>query len=196
MNTRLIAITGGIGAGKSVVSRVLRCMGYNVIDSDSLAREFMDNDNSIKEALNTLIAHDIVVNGVINRQRLASIVFSDADKLATLNAIVHTSVRDALAIFVQNSSCSVLFVETAILYQSHLNRQVDAEWNVDAPEDIRIARVIRRNGISVEQVKARIDSQRFTPANGEPIPPVYTITNDDSTPILPQILKALNFKSV
>lgn len=193
MNTRLIAITGGIGAGKSVVSRILRCMGYNVIDSDSLARELMDNDNSIKEALNSRIAPDVVVNGIINRQRLASIVFSDTDKLATLNAIVHASVRDTLAKIVQNSSDTVLFVETAILYQSHLNRQVDAEWRVDAPEEIRITRVMQRNAISAEQVKARIEAQRFTPDNSEPIPPITTIINDNSTPILPQILKALSF---
>ena len=192
MPPRLIAITGGIGAGKSVVSRVLRCMGYPVLDCDTLARELMDADAAIKARLKAEIAPDVVDDsGVIVRPRLAAIVFADAARLAALNAIVHSSVREAIARWKDDTPGPLAFVETAILFQSRLNRDVDAEWRVEAPEAIRIGRVMKRNGLSAEEVKARIDSQQYTPNENEVRPTLTVIANDGRNAILPQIIQAL-----
>lgn len=183
---RLIAITGGIGAGKSVVSNVLRALGYKVYDSDSEAKRLMDTSENIKNDLSTFIDKNVVDdNGTIDRKKLADIVFNDADKLLLLNKIVHAAVRDDIREFTHQSQQYPVFVETAILYQSEIDRMVDAVWDVTAPVDVRICRVMKRNSLTAEQVKARIESQQFTPEN--PHPNLTIIINDDKTAVLPQI---------
>ena len=90
---KTIAITGGIGAGKSVVSTILRLMGYYVFDCDTEAKAIMDGSDAIKTALVTHIHEKAVVDGVIDRRLIAGVVFSDAAKLDKLNAIIHEAVR-------------------------------------------------------------------------------------------------------
>ena len=140
-----IALTGGIGAGKSVVARLLRTMGYAVFDCDIEARMLMDGDDDIKARIGAEIAADAIDDqGAIDRARLSEIVFSDAEKLASLNAVVHGAVKERLARWCERQDKRPVFVETAILYQSGLNRMVDAEWSVEAPVEIRVAREIGR----------------------------------------------------
>lgn len=187
----LTAITGGIGAGKSIVSRVLAAMGYPVYDCDSRARSLMDMSAEIKRAIALNIGAGVILpDDSIDRRLLAEIVFRNKQMLLTLNSIVHQAVRDDLARWVSDRSSALVFVETAILYESGLDRVIDSEWNVTAPTDIRVDRVIARNGLSREHVLARIEAQSGT------TPPksshnIITLVNDDITPLLPQIEKAL-----
>lgn len=187
----LTAITGGIGAGKSIVSRVLTAMGYPVYDCDSRARSLMDMSAEIKHAIALNIGAGVILpDDSIDRRLLAEIVFRNKQMLLTLNSIVHQAVRDDLARWVSDRSSALVFVETAILYESGLDRVIDSEWNVTAPTDIRVDRVIARNGLSREHVLARIEAQSGT------TPPksshnIITLVNDDITPLLPQIEKAL-----
>ena len=189
---QLIAVTGGIGSGKSVVCRVLRTLGYPVFDCDSEARAIMDSDRTIHGRLQRVISADVVRDGVIDRRLLASIVFADAARLDALNAIVHGAVRDRLALWHGSHSGHAVFVETAIFFQSGLNRMTDAEWRVTAPEDVRLHRVMLRNGLSADEVRARIEAQRFEPGPDEPRPPLTEIINDGRRAVLPQILASLN----
>lgn len=191
MTPILIALTGGIGAGKSVLSRVLRCLGYEVFDCDSEAKALMDRDDVIKARLAAEIAPEVISGGKINRKILAEIVFADADRLSALNAIVHSAVKEHLQRWRNGRDASVAFVETAILFESGLNRLVDAEWYVTAPPDIRIRRVMARNGLTATEVRRRIDSQAFIPSPDEPRPPRTVFVNNDRTPLLPQILACL-----
>ncbi len=188
---KTIAVTGGIGAGKSVVSTVLRLMGYYVFDCDAEAKNIMDNSDVIKAELISRIHDKAVVNGIIDRRLIAEIVFNDASKLKKLNAIIHEAVRTKLAQVIADKSHTDdrIFVETAILYQSGLDRMVDEVWNVIAEDDIRIERVIRRNAVSRDEVIARIESQRFT--SDYPHPNVHEINNDGLTAVIPQILNLL-----
>ena len=163
-----IALTGGIGAGKSVVARLLRTMGYAVFDCDIEARMLMDGDDDIKARIGAEIAADAIDDqGAIDRARLSEIVFSDAEKLASLNAVVHGAVKERLARWCERQDKRPAFVETAILYQSGLNRMVDAEWRRRGSRRNTVARVMARNGISRRQVMARIEAQHYTPAEME-----------------------------
>ncbi|MDE7442609.1 MAG: dephospho-CoA kinase [Muribaculaceae bacterium] len=183
-----IAITGGIGSGKSVVSTVLRIMGYPVYDSDSEAKKLMDESLEIRQAIANRISPDAITpDGHIDRQRLARIVFTDKSALATLNSIVHSSVRDHFDKWRQQDK--VAFIETAILYQSRLDQMVNEVWDVIAPTEVRINRVMKRNGITAEQVRARIEAQQFIPDTLHPN--VHTITNAPDVPVLPQIIALL-----
>lgn len=184
--TETIAICGGIGSGKSIVSRILTVLGFDVYDCDSEAKRLMDADEAMKDAIARDIAEECIVDGTIDRHRLAGIVFSDSVKLEALNAIVHAAVRRHLAAWIEARTGRPKFIETAILYQSGLDRMVDEVWEVTAPADVRIARVMARNSMSAAEVKARIDAQdAFVPVDIHPS--VHVISNDNITPVLPQI---------
>lgn len=183
---KLIAITGGIGSGKSVVSQILRKLGYQVYDSDTEARRLMDDSVAIKKEISNKINPSVInEDGSINRKALSNIVFNDSQKLGTLNHIVHSAVRNDLQLYVKRCNNTIVFVETAILYQSEIDRMVDEVWDITAPDDIRINRVINRNSLTAEEVKKRIKSQEFTPEKIHEQTKV--IINDDKTAILPQI---------
>ena len=188
---KLIAITGGIGCGKSIVSQILKEFGFQVYDCDCNAKYLMDNSPTIKDCLKSTFGNDIIIDGTINRVKLASIVFNNKEKLVKLNNIVHSSVKEDLISWkLENSQKKLLFIETAILYQSGLDKVVDEVWEVNAPIEIRIERVMKRNNISRQDVLSRIESQKYeilTQAD-------YIITNDDKVAILPQLVTILGKK--
>lgn len=184
---RLIAIAGGIGSGKSIVSRILRAMGKKVYDCDTEARRLMDNDENIKCRIEECIAPEVILaDRSIDRRRLAAIVFADKKMLDTLNGIVHSAVRDDISRWkAANEKYGTLWVESAIIYESGIDAMVDEVWDVTAPVELRIKRVMSRNSMSREEVIRRIDAQ--SAVNYEPHPRVRTIVNDEITPLLPQI---------
>lgn len=181
----MILITGGIGSGKSVVSRILRANGFEVYDSDTEARRLMDSSDDIKHRLNAEIAAGIVdTRGCIDRLLLARLVFADAAKLRNLNAIVHGAVREDIA--ARMSLNPQMFVETAIPVSSGLVDMADEVWQIEAPEMLRIRRVMARNHISADAVRDRIEAQR-----SEYVAGAYTILNDDRHSILTAVLQKL-----
>lgn len=192
MNPPLIAITGGIGAGKSVVCSFLRAIGFDVFDCDSQAKVIMDQDDKIKCALADRIDSEVIKDGKIDRALLSQIVFADKIKLEILNSIVHGAVRDRILQWRDRDSLRPIFVETAILFQSGLNELVDEEWRVSAPEHVRISRVMNRNNISAQQVTDRIKAQVYIPAPNAHKPKMHTIANDDEHPVIPQIISLLS----
>lgn len=191
MGTRpyLIAITGGIGSGKSVVSRIVAAMGHPVYDCDSRAKWLMDSSEEIKASIADSIDRACIKEGAIDRPALAAIVFESEEKLNRLNAIVHGAVRNHLAEWIDceaEAGNDICFVETAILYQSGLDAMADEVWMVDAPLDLRISRVMNRNGLTREAVLARISSQdSFIPS--APHSNIKIIINDGDSPILPRV---------
>lgn len=185
-----VAVAGGIGSGKSVVCRILRAMDFEVFDTDSEAKRIMDADERIHERLNAEIHPEAVVDGKLDRARISEVAFASAPKLAALNRIVHAAVRRELTAWIASHTPSrPLFVETAILYQSGLDKMVDRVWEVTAPENVRVERVMKRNGLTDAQVRSRIDAQRFVPEKMHPC--VTELVNDGAEPLLPQIERAL-----
>ncbi len=186
----LIAIAGGIGCGKSVVSRMLTAMGHKVYDSDSRAKRLMDDSDEIKKAIASGICREAITpDNQIDRRRLASVVFSDKKKLDLLNSIVHSAVRNDILKWQKENPREKLWVESAIIYESGISEMVDEVWDVTAPEDVRIRRVVKRNGLSPEEVKQRIEAQAITVTN--PHRRVFTLLNDGTQPLLPQVLNLL-----
>lgn len=186
--TRIVAVSGGIGSGKSVVSRIIAAMGYEVYDCDSRAKALMDADARIKRRIADEIDAACIVGDAIDRRRLSSCVFSDHLKLERLNAIVHAAVRDDIAVRVARGHCpgNLLFVETAILYQSGLDLMASKVIEVTAPVEIRVGRVMKRNSMSRAEVMARIESQdSFSP--GRSHADVTVIVNDGVHAVLPRV---------
>lgn len=186
---RVIAITGGIGSGKSVVCRIVSSMGYPVYDCDYEAKRLMDSDNEIKKRIVAEICEEAVVDGVINRKLLAELVFSDKYLLAKLNAIVHGAVRYDFLEWCEKHN-GTMFVESAILYESGFDKHVDEVWEVVAPKRVRILRACKRDNANERSVISRIERQEETVV-AQPHQHTHEIVNDDVEPVLPQVLKLL-----
>lgn len=194
----LIAIGGGIGAGKSVVCRILRAMGYEVYDCDSRARRLMDESEHILAGIGSGICPSAVTIGADGRKSicrpvLAEAVFADRNLLDALNALVHGEVRADIrrwyAVAVASGAAMPLFVESAIVVESGLDLMVDAIWEVVAPESVRISRVGVRDGLDETRIRARIEAQNKNMATAHC--PVATIENDGVSAVLPRVLTLL-----
>lgn len=189
---RLIAITGGIGSGKSVVSRVVTVMGHPVYDCDSRAKRLMLEDAQVRRQLVGAFGQETYhVDGSLNRAHLSS-AFKDSGALSRLNAIVHPATSADLKRWSAEQSAQgaeIAFVETALLRTAGLDRVVDGVWHVTAPASLRIERVMSRSGLTADQVKERIASQRDeeTLSDGEQV-----LINDGATALLPQIIKLID----
>lgn len=183
---RLIAITGGIGSGKSVVCRIIGAMGYPVYDCDTKARIIMDSSDDIKRTIAQEICATAIVGNTIDRKALADAVFNNDSALQKLNSTVHHHVLNDILDWHKHNS-GLAFVETAILYQSGLDRIVNEVWDVCAPIELRIQRVLVRNaGMSRAHIEQRISIQdSYVPERSHRY--VHHIINDDTCGILPQI---------
>lgn len=192
---KVIVVTGGIGSGKSVVSRVLMSMGMNVYDCDSNAKRLMASDINMLESIrDTVCAKAVRSDMTIDTGVLSATVFSDSDALLKLNSIVHGAVRADIARWLSGLDRDVAWIETAIARQSGILAMVDEEWAVEAPVQLRIQRVMSRNGLSERDIMSRIEAQDRTEVqcqDGVGVPPRRIIVNDGVSPVVPQIISLL-----
>ncbi|MBQ9576224.1 MAG: dephospho-CoA kinase [Muribaculaceae bacterium] len=190
---KLIAITGGIGSGKSVVARIVQVMGYQVYDCDSRAKALMTESRDVKGELIEAFGTEVyMADGSLNRKHLSAVAFTDEKALARLNGIVHpATARDMLhwAESQATTGAQVAFVETALLRTAGLDLLVDDVWHVTAPDDVRVARVMVRSGLTAQQVRDRMASQLVEDriADNE-----HVILNDNEAALLPQVIQLLN----
>jgi len=157
-----VGITGGIGSGKTSVSRIFELLGIPVFYADSVAKTLMNDDTlliaGIKERFGT---ESYSYDGLLNRAYLASEVFSDASKLEHLNQLVHPAVFRAFDRWVKAQAGKAPYVlkEAALLFESNSFLQCDRSILVIAPISVRMQRVMARDQISETQVRARMDKQ-------------------------------------
>ena len=163
-------------------------MQYPVYDTDSQAKKLMDTP-TLRQALVRQWGNNIILpNGEINRPMLSQIVFNNPQELAHLNSIVHPAVRNHYAQWVEQQQSPIVFVESAILHQAHMDTILHQVWVVEAERETRIQRVMKRNNIGRQEIEARIASQHDTPIDSR----TRIISNDDKNAVLPQILILLN----
>ena len=184
-----IGITGGIGSGKSVVSNLLRVMGFPVYDTDSEARYLMNTSPELKAQIVGVFGDDVYAGGVLDRPLLASRVFGHPEQVARLNAIVHPAVRQDFDRWSRACRGRICFVESAILYESHLDRLVDEVWLVTAPEALRIERVQQRSGLTPDEVRRRIASQMSDEERSHRA--THLICNDGRVSLIATVLSLL-----
>jgi len=193
---RLTIITGGIGAGKTVVCSILRHMEFEVYNCDAQARRIMDNSDTIIENIAANICREAIrnTNGTltIHRPTLAKAVFADPNKLQRLNTLVHGEVLADIRNFRNaRQNTAQIFVETAIAHSSGIDRMADDIWLVTAPHELRIARATRRDNAPRPAIEERIAAQTATESQLE-CSSVHHIINDGHTPLLPQIFGLLS----
>ncbi len=158
-----VGITGGIGSGKTTVCRMFESLGVPVYYADDRAKWLMRHDAELVLSLKASFGEEVYFkNGQINRAYLSQLVFNDKTKLATLNGLVHPAVfKDAEAWQMDQAKAGHAYSlkEAALLFESGSYKQLDKIIVVTAPQEIRIERVMQRDGVSAEQVLARIRNQ-------------------------------------
>lgn len=186
-----IGITGGIGAGKSVVSRILRCNGFYVYDCDYEAKLIMVNDSKVKDALIHRLGEDVYYqDGEINRGKLAQEIFSHEDVRLYVNGVVHKAVRTDI----EKKRMKVdgyFFIESAIIATGGLMSLCNQIWLVTAPLEERIKRVIQRDSTDLDSVKKRMESQthEISLLDSEK---TVVLENDNYCSLLPEVLEMTN----
>jgi dephospho-CoA kinase len=157
--TKIIGLTGGIGSGKTTVANHFRSLGIPVYIADDEARKIMNSDRIIK-AIKETFGETIFENNILNRARLAEIVFAKPDKLKALNAIVHPAVKKHFKEWLlEHAAFPLVVYEAAILFESGSYKDFDWIISVFAPLEARIQRVIERDKTSRELVLKRINAQ-------------------------------------
>lgn len=188
--TLKVGITGGIGSGKTMVCEAIEALGFPVFYADTQARWIVDSDSEVVARVSEVFGHDIYIAGHLNRKRLAELVFGDAALLAQLNAIVHPAVARHFSDWVSlNANHSIVFEEAAVLFESGANRQMDKTILVAAPVDVRVARVVTRDGVSADEVMRRMANQ--LPQDELIKMTDFVICNNGERLVMPQLLSVI-----
>ena len=186
----VIGITGGMGAGKSVVSRLLATLGHVVYDADAAAKSLYDRDGMLLREVVAQFGPGILdEGGRLDRKALAEVVFHDPVALAALNALVHPAVSrdfEAWKRRQQQAGRSVVFREAAILFESGSHATCDEVWAVTAPTALRVERCIQRAPVSEAEILRRMQQQ--WPAEKVNAEADHVLFNDGSRALVPLVI--------
>lgn len=155
-----VGVTGGIGSGKSMVCNIFKTLRVPVFNADTEAKKLMNNDQNIKHALIALLGKNIYTDqGTLDKKGMADIIFNDKEILQKINQIIHPAVRKQFGVWYQNQNTDYIVQEAAILFESGAYQLMDINILIKAPEELRIKRVMERDGVLENQVIARMANQ-------------------------------------
>lgn len=159
----VIGLTGGIGTGKSEVSRILQELGAVIINADQLGHlAYTPHTETWAEVVKAFGEGILQANGEIDRRKLGAIVFADPEQLARLNRIMHPRLARMVGERIEElrgQSIPAIVVEAAILFEAGWEYLVEEVWTTEAPEADVVARLQARNGWDAAEIKKRVDSQ-------------------------------------
>jgi dephospho-CoA kinase len=180
-----IGITGGIGSGKSVVSSLLTVYNIPVYLADIEGKRLSDESPVIRKKLVDLFGKEIYVDGRLDRSKLASFVFDNEKLMEKVNKIIHPVINKDFKNWVKNRETRLCALESAILFESGFNRNMDVVLMVYAPVELRLTRVMQRDGLSEAEVMKRMNRQMSDVLKREKSD--YVIVNDEKQALIPQI---------
>jgi len=183
----MIGLTGGIGSGKSVVAKVFATLGIPVFNADEEAKRIMQTSTEIKTKLIEQFGTDIYNAHGLDKEKLASIVFNDSFQLQLLNAIVHPVTIQAAKDWAAKQTSPYVIKEAALIFESGAADGLLKVIGVTAPLSIRIHRVMQRDGITKEQVDARMRNQISDTIKMRLCD--YVIENNNQQMVIPQVLE-------
>ncbi|MBX2815563.1 MAG: dephospho-CoA kinase [Saprospiraceae bacterium] len=183
----MVGITGGMGAGKSLVARIFSVLNIPIYDSDTRAKKLMTQSPKLVQSIKELLGDEAYLGDQLNRKLVASKIFTDDFLLEALNHLVHPAVHaDAANWHSTFPSAPYTLREAALLYESGAYLELDYVIVVSAPEPIRIKRIAARDGISNEEIKSRIDRQWTEQQRG--MLADFVIVNDGQHSLIPQVM--------
>jgi len=178
-------ITGGMGSGKSVVSSILAVAGMPVYCADDESKRLADTSPVIREKLKALIGETVYIEKKLDRQKLASVIFGDETLLKQVNEIIHPVVREDFTEWAERQVSEYCALESAILYESGFDKDVDVVLMVYAPAALRLNRVLLRDGAPEAEVLKRM--KRQLPDELKQAQADFVIVNDDAQALIPQV---------
>lgn len=187
----LVGLTGGIGSGKTLVCSIFEKLKVPVYHADEAARRLMNSEAGLMEGIREMFGDQAYGRDGLNRAYLAGLVFGDEERLSGLNKLVHPAVRDDFKRWAgQQRDAAYVIEEAAILFESGASQEMDLTILVHAPEEVRIRRVMERDGVSRVEVLKRIRHQM----REEKLMKMadHRLLNDGTTMILPQVIELHN----
>jgi len=187
-----LGLTGGIGSGKSFVATIFSTLGIPVYDSDKEAKKLYFQDNVKLLMINEFGEDVYLASGEIDKPFLSRLIFHDKKALEKVNQIIHPRVKEHFLIWLNEHSASPYVIkETAILFESGAYKQTDKVIAVVAPEELRVQRVMHRDGIDEALVNKKIANQMQQSELMERSD--FVVVNDEKQPLLAQIIKIHNY---
>ena len=183
----MIGLTGGIGSGKSVVAKVFATLGIPVFNADDEAKRIMQTSPEIKTKLIQQFGTDIYNEHGLNKEKLAAIVFNDPFQLQLLNAIVHPVTIQAAKDWAAKQTSPYVIKEAALIFESGAADGLLKVIGVTAPLSLRIHRVMQRDGITKDQVDARMRNQISDTIKMRLCD--YVIENNNQQMVIPQVIE-------
>jgi dephospho-CoA kinase len=183
----IVGLTGGIGSGKTTISKIFIFLGIPVFYADEQAKQLLEKDEFLKAQLVELIGPKLLLHGKIDKPYMASRIFSDPKLLKAVNALIHPAVALAFENWYAAQKSSYVLREAAILFESGSHKDCDHIVVVSASENTRIKRVMTRSSESLEQVKNRMNKQWPQEEKNKLADSI--IYNDATDPVIPQVLK-------
>ena len=182
-----IGLTGGIGSGKSTVAKIFETLGIPVYYADTEAKRLMNSSETLKKVIRQNFGEATYENDQLNRKYLADIVFNDPEKLELLNALIHPVTINDAEQWMQQQSAPYSIKEAALLFESGAAENLDFIVGVYAPQALRIKRVMKRDGLTADEIMKRINRQ----VNEEMKMKLcdFVIINDEQELLIPQVLK-------
>ena len=182
-----IGLTGGIGSGKSTVARVFELLGIPVYYADAASKSLYNTDPELMASIKEHFGEDLYEDGVINKSRLAALVFSAPQKLELLNALVHPPTIRAAEEWMLRQKTAYVIKEAALIFESGSASGLDYVIGVQAPLALRVKRVMDRDNVSREDVYSRINRQLDETIKMKLCD--FIIINDEQQMLIPQVLE-------
>jgi len=148
-----IGLTGGIGSGKTKVSKIFAEKGYKIFNSDEIAKMIIKNDYSVKNSIINFFGTNSYIGDDLNSRYISEIIYSDKVKLNYLNSLVHPMVFHQFEKFLKSNLNSKILVESAILFESNFYKMLDDNILLISPKADRISRIIKRDNINRSEIE-------------------------------------------
>ena len=184
----IVALTGGIGSGKTMVGEIFAELGALVVDSDQLAREVVERGSKGFDLIVTEFGDEILKNGDLDRAALATLIFQDPKKRAKLEEITHPLIRQSFAKIISSAgSDSIIINQIPLLVESKHDYKFDHIITISVPEEIRTERLLKR-GLTLTQIDQRMKAQA-TDAQREVISDTVIVNNKSEQELITQVEK-------
>jgi dephospho-CoA kinase len=186
-----VAITGGIGSGKSYVSAMLEERGIPVYNADTESKQLTLSNAKIRNKLIALLGEEVYANGELNKPMLASYLFASAENAVRINGIIHPVVKEDFKRWLTNhAEKDITAFESAILYEAGFEDTVDAVLMVFAPRELRLERAMKRDKVTREQIEVRMDAQMSEEEKCRRAD--FVVYNDGTLPLDEQLTSVIN----
>jgi dephospho-CoA kinase len=181
-----IGLTGGMGSGKTTVSQIFSVLGIPVLYADDVAKNIMNEDETLKQNIINLFGEKSYLNNLLNRKYIADIVFKDQLKLDQLNALVHPATIAAADKWMNEQTTPYIIKEAALMFESPAAAHLDYVIGVYTPQHLRVQRVMHRDNVTREDVLARMNNQIDETIKMKLCD--FVIVNDEQQAVMPQVL--------